>query len=218
MNNILEIVNLSAGYHQNKFILNNFNLTLQEGGSVGIIGQNGSGKSTLAKAIMGITPYTQGKVLWNGIDITNVPTNLRNNMGIAYFMQGGNVFGNLSVEENIRIALQNKKNVKFVKELEQLELLDLILFKNKQRLLLNAFNLSGGERHLLAFVMVLLGSHDMKLLIADEPSSSVDMKIQGELLKLISKVISDKNISVLLIEQNVHFLKTLTNNIVSITN
>lgn len=217
MNNTLEIVNLSSGYQQNKFIINDFNLTLSEGESVGIIGQNGCGKSTLAKAIMGITPCIQGKVMWNGKDITKLPTNLRNTMGIAYFMQGGKVFGNLSVEDNIRISLQNKKNTNFVKELKHLEQLDLDLFKNKQRMQLNASNLSGGERHLLAFVMVLLSCLDIKLLIADEPSAGVDIKIQGELLKLISTAISDNNISLLLIEQNVHFLKILTSNIVNIT-
>lgn len=218
MNNSLEILNLSAGYQPNKYILNDFHLTLQEGESIGIIGQNGCGKSTLAKAIMGMAPYTQGKVMWNGIDITKFPTNLRNNMGIAYFMQGGKVFGNLTVEENIRIALQNKKNAIFAKELEHLEQMDLNLFKDKQRMSLNASNLSGGERHLLGFVMVLLGCPDMKLLIADEPSAGVDVKIQGELLKLIKQTTRDKNISLLLVEQNVHFLKTLTNNIISITN
>jgi len=218
MKNTLEISHLSAGYQHNKFILNDFNLILNEGESVGIIGQNGCGKSTLAKAIMGMTPYTQGEVFWNGNNITKNPTNTRNNIGVAYFMQGGKVFGNLSVEENIKIALQNKKNVIFANELEQLKLLDLNLFKNEQRLQLNASNLSGGERHLLGFVMVLLGCPNMKLLIADEPSAGVDVKIQGELLKLITKTISNKNTSLLLIEQNVHFLKALTKNIVSITN
>ena len=217
MNKILEIVNLSAGYQHNKFILNDFNLTLNEGESVGIIGQNGCGKSTLAKAIMGITPYTQGKVLWNGKDITKLSTNMRNTMGIAYFMQGGKVFGNLSVEENIRIALQNKKNAIFANELKLLEQMDLDLFKNKQRMQLNASNLSGGERHLLAFVMVLLGCPDMKLLIADEPSAGVSQKVQGQLFEIINKSIENQNSALLLIEQNVQFLNKLTNNILKIT-
>ena len=154
---LLEIKELSAGYIVDKPVLNHFSLQLYAGDRVGIIGQNGCGKSTLAKAIMGITPYTEGMITWQGKPLLTQKNYTRNKQGIAYFMQGGQVFGNLSVKENLVFALKNKKNATFAKEIARLEKFDLELFNDKRRMQFQASNLSGGERHLLAFAMVLLG-------------------------------------------------------------
>jgi ABC-type branched-subunit amino acid transport system ATPase component len=217
MASLLEIKNLSAGYIADKPVLNDFSLQLHAGERIGIIGQNGCGKSTLAKAIMGITPYTQGTILWQGNSLLTQKTYTRNEQGIAYFMQGGQVFGNLSVKENLLFALKNKKNATFAKELPQLEKFDLELFKDKRRMQLQASNLSGGERHLLAFAMVLLGCPDMQLLIADEPSAGVAQKTQNQLLTIINDVLQEQNTALLLIEQNINFLNKLTNKIIKLT-
>jgi ABC-type branched-subunit amino acid transport system ATPase component len=216
MNNTLEIVNLYSGYEVDKYIINDFSFKLNEGETVGITGQNGCGKSTLAKAIMGMTPYIQGKVIWDGLDITKIPVNERNRMGIAYFMQGGKVFGNLSVEDNLRISLPNKKHNCLAKHLEYFNQFDIDFLTNKRRLRINASCLSGGERHLLGLIMVHLSCPLIRLLIADEPSAGVDMKTQEKIIKLILKKRSTDNISLFLIEQNSHFLKLLTNNIVTL--
>lgn len=214
---MLEITELSAGYEPGKPILQNFNLLLEEGERIGITGQNGCGKSTLAKAIMGITPYTQGTVLWQGKPLLTQKSFTRNNQGIAYFMQGGKVFGNLSVKENLFFALQNKKNANFAYEMSRLSEFDFALFKDNRRMQLEASNLSGGERHLLAFAMVLLGCPDMKLLIADEPSAGVAQKTQNELLAIIDEVLQKQNTALLLIEQNINFLNKLTNRRIKLT-
>ena len=214
---MLEITELSAGYEPGKPILQNFNLLLEEGERIGITGQNGCGKSTLAKAIMGITPYTQGTVLWQGKPLLSQKSYTRNNQGIAYFMQGGKVFGNLSVKENLFFALQNKKNANFAHEMSRLSEFDFALFKDNRRMQLEASNLSGGERHLLAFAMVLLGCPDMKLLIADEPSAGVAQKTQNELLDIINNTLQKQNTALLLIEQNINFLNKLTNRRIKLT-
>ncbi len=214
---LLEIKELSAGYIVDKPVLTNFSLQLHAGDRVGIIGQNGCGKSTLAKAIMGITPYTEGMITWQGKPLLTQKSHTRNKQGIAYFMQGGQVFGNLSVKENLVFALKNKKNATFAKEIARLKKFDLELFNDKRRMQLQASNLSGGERHLLAFAMVLLGCPNMQLLIADEPSAGVAQKTQNELLTIIDDVLQERNTALLLIEQNINFLNRLTNKVIKLT-
>lgn len=214
---LLEIKELSAGYIVDKPVLTNFSLQLHAGDRVGIIGQNGCGKSTLAKAIMGITPYTEGMITWQGKPLLTQKSHTRNKQGIAYFMQGGQVFGNLSVKENLAFALKNKKNATFAKEIARLKKFDLELFNDKRRMQLQASNLSGGERHLLAFAMVLLGCPDMRLLIADEPSAGVAQKTQNELLTIIDDVLQEQNTALLLIEQNINFLNKLTSKIIKLS-
>lgn len=216
MNDTLEIQNLSAGYQLGKPILEDFSLVLQPGERVGIVGQNGSGKSTLAKAIMGITPYTEGSIKWNGSDITQTSTHQKHSLGISYFMQGGKVFGNLSVQDNIKFALLQQKQKTLETTLSELKHLDIALF-SRARLQLPAANLSGGERHILAFLMVIYANPELKLLIADEPSAGIAKKVQLDLLKLINFNLENKNTSLLLIEQNIDFLNQLTNNTINIT-
>ncbi len=217
-NTMLSIKYLSAGYSKSNYILQDFSLKLMEGERIGIIGQNGCGKSTLAKAIMGITPEIQGKIIWeNKINLLKTPTYARNNLGIAYFMQGGRVFGDLSVEDNLKITLyNNKKKANFKKAMLKLTELDLPLFKDSRRLRLRAMNLSGGEKHILGFAMVVLGCPNMKLLIADEPSAGVATIGQKQILKLMTQILTKNDTALLLIEQNRNFIKELTDKTVEI--
>lgn len=203
MTPLLEIKELSAGYIVDKPVLTNFSLQLHAGDRVGIIGQNGCGKSTLAKAIMGITPYTEGMITWQGKPLLTQKSHTRNKQGIAYFMQGGQVFGNLSVKENLVFALKNKKNATFAKEIARLKKFDLELFNDKRRMQLQASNLSGGERHLLAFAMVLLGCPDMQLLIADEPSAGLSPIAVAQMYEMLSNIWVQFGVTMILIEQNV---------------
>lgn len=216
MSSLLSIHNLAAGYQKGKPILEDFSIEIPEGGRVGITGQNGSGKSTLAKAIMGITPYTEGQLLWKGQNLHSTPTHRKNNLGIGYFMQGGRVFGNLSVSDNLKFALLHDSSRKTEEELYQLQELDLALF-SPQRLQLQAANLSGGERHILGFLMTIWANPNMELLIADEPSAGIAQKVQLDLLKMIKFTLDKKNIALLLIEQNIVFLEQLTDSRINIS-
>ncbi len=203
---MLKINNLSAGYQKNTMILNDFSLELNAGERIGIIGQNGCGKSTLTKALMGITPYIKGSFLWeNNTDLTNLSVHQKNKLGIAYFMQGGRIFGNLTVKENLEIVSSKKKKEKFEDILLSLQEYDLSLFSDERRLNLLAENLSGGEKHILSFVMVVLGCPNMKLLIADEPSAGVAQIGQKQILKMMKSVLYKNNTALILIEQNKDF-------------
>lgn len=216
MNSLLQIQHLSAGYQTGKPILENFSLTIDAGQRIGITGNNGSGKSTLAKAIMGIAPYTLGEILWKGSNMTSIPTYSKNTLGIGYFMQGGRIFGNLSVADNLKFALLKDPSRNIEAEIQQLQELDLPLFGAK-RLQLQAANLSGGERHLLGFLMTVWANPAMELLIADEPSAGIAQKVQLDLLKMIKFTLDRQNTALLLIEQNVVFLEQLTDSSINIS-
>ncbi len=213
---LLQIQNLSAGYQKGKPVLEGFSIELRQGERIGITGKNGSGKSTLAKAIMGITPYTDGRILWKGQNLYTTPTHHKSASGIGYFMQGGRVFGNLSVKDNLKFALLRHTTQNVEEQIHRLQELDIALF-SPRRLSLQAANLSGGERHILGFLMTVLANPSMELLIADEPSAGIAQKVQQDLLKMIKLTLDKKNMALLLIEQNIEFLKQLTNDSINIT-
>lgn len=209
---MLEIKNLSAGYKPGIPVLEDFSLTLQAGERVGITGQNGTGKSTLAKAIMGLTPWAAGTLTFEGTNLLSLAPHHRNRLGIAYFMQGGRVYRQLTVEENLKLAGSGIKNFNLARELHKLEMNELPLFAKSVRMKLAAGNLSGGERHLLAFAMTILSCPGMKLMIADEPSAGMAQTVQQKILYLINSFFFKTNTSLVLIEQNSIFLTNLSTN------
>lgn len=209
---MLEIKNLSAGYKPGIPVLEDFSLTLQAGERVGITGQNGTGKSTLAKAIMGLTPWATGTLTFEGTNLLPLAPHHRNKLGIVYFMQGGRVYRQLTVEENLKIAGSGIKNFNLARELHKLEMNELPLFAKAGRMKLAAGNLSGGERHLLAFAMTILSCPGMKLLVADEPSAGMAQTVQKDVFFVLFSFLSKVNCSLVLIEQNSAFLNNLTSN------
>jgi ABC-type branched-subunit amino acid transport system ATPase component len=213
---MIEIINLTAGYKKGTPILQDFSLWMGPGERLGITGQNGCGKSTLAKAIMGLVPHCSGDILFENKSIFNISAYNRAKMGIAFFMQGGRIYRELSVEENLMWAGIGKKKFSYKKELAELQVPEFPFWKDRHRLTMPAANLSGGERHLLAFFMVLIACPEMKLLIADEPSAGVAPKAQLEILEIMDNSLRIKKTGLLLIEQNVNFLNRLTQNVISI--
>ncbi len=207
---MLEIKNLSAGYKPAVPAFRDFSLRVQPGERIGITGQNGSGKSTLAKAIMGLTPWASGELFFEGNNLLKLPPHRRNKLGIAFFMQGGRVYRQLTVAENLRMANSCGKKLNHERELQNLSVTGVSFFSNAGRMALPAGNLSGGERHILAFIMTILACPGMKLLIADEPSAGISHKIQNNLLQELDALLSEKSISLVLIEQNITFLNRLT--------
>jgi len=194
---ILQIRNLTGGYTQGHDILQGVNLEVQKGESVGIIGLNGSGKSSLAKAVLNILPYRQGEILFNGIDIMKKNTQELSKLGIALFMQGGRVFDELSVWENLMISA--KKNQKF--DEIQKYFVSLRRFSKKDLVKIRADKLSGGERHQLALAMCMLKKPS--LLILDEPSAGLAPNIVDDMYKTLNDLRKKENLTTILIEQNV---------------
>lgn len=193
---MLQVRNLTGGYAKNHDVLQGINLEIAKGDSVGIIGLNGSGKSSLAKAILNILPFRQGEIFFNNIDITKKSTQELSEMGIVLFMQGGRVFDELSVWENLLISTKNEENIKDAQMYFPL----LSLPKNKLQKM-KADKFSGGERSLLALICCLL--RKPSLLILDEPSAGLAPHAVDEIYQSLNLLRSKDNLSIILIEQNI---------------
>ena len=198
---MLLLENITAGYSKNNPILKGIDLNVAQNEVVAIVGQNGAGKSTLAKAIMNILPFVNGNIYFNGELLNGKTTQQIVHKGLNFFMQGGKVFPHLTVEENLDFAgMDFSKKELQQRKAEIKEYFD--LFKNG-RYSLQASYLSGGEQHQLALAMVMMKKPEF--LILDEPSAGLSPGNVKRLYEILNKIRNDKNISILLIEQNVQF-------------
>jgi branched-chain amino acid transport system ATP-binding protein len=168
---ILKVENLSTGYGK-KQVLFNVSLEVNKGDIVLLAGSNGSGKSTLLKAIYGILPqWDDGRVVFDGEDITGKPTAELLKKGLLYIPQKNNLFEDLTVKENLEMAglTLNKRLLK--ERIDNVLSLFAVLSKNSSR---TAMTMSGGERQLLALGMAML--HQPKMILFDEPFIGLSQK------------------------------------------
>ena len=166
---MLEIRGLSAGYG-NFEVLHRVDLEVPPRRIVGLLGHNGAGKSTLLKAVFGVVPVGEGRVVFSGSDTTHGRPFQKASLGIRFVPQEGNTFPNLSIEDNLRLGavkLDGDARVA-ANRLEEIYGIFPIL---QQRRLAPARVLSGGERQMLAISIALMTSP--KLLLLDEPSSGL---------------------------------------------
>ena len=193
---ILQIKNLTGGYTQGHDILQGVDLEVKQSDSIGIVGLNGSGKSTFAKAIMNCLPYRQGSLFFNGIDITKKSTQELSQLGIALLMQGGRIFEELSVYENLLFVAKNKQKIESIKEYFIFLQVDSAKLRR-----MRADKLSGGERHQLALAIAVL--KEPTLLILDEPSAGLSPLAVNEMYQTLEILRSKNNLTTILIEQNI---------------
>jgi ABC-type branched-subunit amino acid transport system ATPase component len=206
---LLEIKGLYGGYEKGVNILQGIDLTVEQGEAVGIIGLNGSGKSTFGKAIMNLLPYRRGKILFEGQHIEDKTPHELAQMGIAMMHQGGTVFPNLSVWENLQLAIGSSQISDFRlseghSQDTSFQLSDVIplLRKSKDELAnIKADKLSGGQRHELALAMTL--ARQPHLLILDEPSAGLSPVAVEKMYVMLEKTRVFFGVTILVIEQNV---------------
>jgi lipopolysaccharide export system ATP-binding protein len=181
----------------NRKVVNKVNLTLRSGEVVGLLGPNGAGKTTTFYMIVGLIKPTEGKVLLNDEEITELPMYLRARKGISYLPQEPSVFRKLTVEENIMAILETleispeERETRLDKLLNDLNLKPLA--KNK------AYSLSGGERRRVEISRALVTSPHFLLL--DEPFTGIDPIAVGEIQEIIRKL-KEKNLGVLISDHN----------------
>ena len=199
MMQVLEIHNLRGGYIPELDILQDIHLNLNEGEVVGVIGLNGSGKSTLGKAIMNMIPRREGEIKYCGYPIMHLDTHQLAQQGIAIMQQGGQVFGTMSVWENLQLAFGDKKNDEYVTVLK--EILPLLARPKKELQHTMADKLSGGQRHQLALAMTL--ARQPKLAILDEPSAGLSPKSVEVMYPILLQVRERLGVTMVLIEQNI---------------
>lgn len=197
MNKILLGINdLRGGYKndEDSFILRGISLDVYQGETVGIIGLNGSGKSTFGKAIMNMIPFRKGTIFFDGKDITSLSTSELAYRGISIMLQGGRVFKNLSVWENLQIALRDDSSYLF-------EIIPLLNRTKKELKHQMADKLSGGEKLQLSLGMAI--ATNPRLLILDEPSSGLSPKDVETIYIILDNLRKKKNVTIILIEQNI---------------
>jgi branched-chain amino acid transport system ATP-binding protein len=194
---MLKVENLSAGYGELR-ILFNVNVELEKGKITAIAGPNGSGKSTLLKAIFGLATIHSGRVLYRGRDITHLQPHEKTKIGMAYLPQVDNIFTNLTVEENLKMAGYILED----REYTERRNLALEIFPDlKGRLKQDAGTLSGGERQFLALASALIRRAD--LLMLDEPSAMLSPKFASTIFNKILELKEKLGLTILIVEQNV---------------
>lgn len=197
---MLEIDNLSGGYVTNVNILQNINVRVSRGEVLGIIGLNGSGKSTLGKAVMNMIPYRQGKISFNGKSITGLLPYELSRCGISIMLQGGRVFNDLSVRDNLQLALGSRSAPDYILEIcSYIPLFSESYREKKSRM---ADQLSGGQRQQLALAMAI--ALHPQLLILDEPSAGLSPVAVDDMYRILADIRQRMEISILLIEQNIN--------------
>jgi urea ABC transporter ATP-binding protein UrtE len=200
---MLEVRGLTAAYGRIP-ILHGIDLSVAEGEFVGILGHNGMGKTTLLKTLIGLLRPTGGSIELNGKNITRMPAFKRNLNGIGYVPQGRDIFPNLSVLDNLRIAMAMHKADE-EKTLE--ETLD--AFPRLKPLLERSGRvLSGGEQQILALARCLCGNPDILLL--DEPTEGIQPSIIEEIIEILQGLGRSRNLTIILVEQNLDFIASLS--------
>lgn len=194
MSELLKINNLWGGYKEGVDILRGISMDVQQGEAVGIIGLNGSGKSTFGKAIMNMIPIRKGKILLEGEDITAFSTSELSHRGISIMQQGGKMFRNLSVWDNLQLAGQGRST-------QLADMIPLLQRPKKELGHMMADKLSGGQKHQLSLAMTL--ATNPRLVILDEPSAGLSPKAVEEMYEILRDVRAKLNVTILLIEQNI---------------
>ena len=185
-----------AGY-KDFMILNNLSFTARTGSITLLIGPNGAGKSTVLKTLFGLLKPRQGRITLNGDDVTGADPKTLLERGIAFVPQGRNLFGNLSVYENLElggITLGMKTTHERMPEV--LEFFPRV----KERLHSRASALSGGEQKQLEIGRALLLRP--KVLLIDEPSIGLSPLIVQDVFRLLRRL-AGQGTTVLMVEQNV---------------
>lgn len=201
MSEILKINNLWGGYKEGVDILRGISMEVQQGEAVGIIGLNGSGKSTFGKAIMNMIPIRRGQISFEGEDITALTTSQLSHRGISIMQQGGRVFQNLSVWDNLQLAMGSSRSSLITHHSSLQEIIPLLQHPKKELQQLMADKLSGGQKHQLALAMALAASP--RLVILDEPSAGLSPKSVEEMYTMLHAVRETFGASIVLIEQNI---------------
>lgn len=195
MSAVLEVSGVHAGYGAGD-ILKGIDLALEEGRVVTVIGPNGSGKSTLVKTLAGLLRARQGEIRLGGESLSGLSPPQRVQRGLAYVPQEYNVFRNLTVLENLRIAHEFMGGGRGAPLPQDMAALFPELPSRYKAL---AGHLSGGQRQMLAFACAL--TVRPKVLMLDEPSAGLSPKFTADIFATV-KSVNAMGVSVLMVEQN----------------
>ena len=194
---MFDVKSLNVAYGESE-VLHGIDLSVKPGEIVAVVGRNGMGKSTLMKSLIGTIPTKSGEVLVDGADVTALPSHARVARGLAYVPQGRQIFGAMTVRENIETGLivTGKTEVP-----DQIYSLFPILWEfNKRR----GGNLSGGQQQQLAIARAL--ASDPKILLLDEPTEGIQPSIIKDIAKVLKEIRDLRNLCIVVCEQVLSFV------------
>lgn len=200
---ILALEHVCTGYG-NRTVIHDVCLHIVANEVIALLGDNGAGKSTMLKVIAGLLQVTTGKVLFKNRSITGLPPHAIQQLGIGYLLQGGRVFVNLTVRQNIEMATRRARLGKVCSQSSQNEILFPCL---RDQWNMRAGLLSGGDRKMLAFQMVW--TQKPLLLLLDEPMSGLATDMAAKVIQCITEFAAMRDRAVLLVEQNLEVMKSI---------
>jgi urea transport system ATP-binding protein len=199
---MLAVQQLEAGYGES-IILRDVSLKVKQGQVVCLLGRNGVGKTTLMKSIMGLLKAREGSVSYNGTDLTKKAPGLRAKSGIGYVPQGREIFGQLSVYENLLLGLEASRSKAAAIPEEAIAKFPVLPTMYTRR----GGDLSGGQQQQLAFARALASKPEVLLL--DEPCEGIQPSIVDDIRDVIRAIKADGKTAFLLVEQSLEFVKSV---------
>lgn len=199
---MLQVSSLNV-YYGESHILRDVDLSVPVGQMVCLIGRNGVGKTTLLKTIMGLIKPRRGEINFAGEPIIGKSPDRRAKLGIGYVPQGREIIPRLTVKENLLLGLEARSERTPKQEIpEEIFALFPVLKSMLSRM---GGDLSGGQQQQLAIARALMGRP--KLLVLDEPTEGIQPSIILEIEAAVRRIIESTGISVLLVEQHLHFVR-----------
>lgn len=192
---MLTLTDIAAGYGALQ-ILHGVSLTVDKGEIVAILGANGAGKTTTLRVISGLVSARGGSITFEGQDITGMRSDKRVAKGLVQVAEGRELFGVLTVEENLAMGAWTTNKTERKESLEQVFDLFPILAERKNQ---NAETMSGGQQQMLAIGRGLMARPE--LLMLDEPSIGLAPKLVSQVLEAVQKI-RESGVTVLIVEQN----------------
>jgi urea transport system ATP-binding protein len=201
---MFEVRNLSAAYGQSQ-VLHGIDLSVGRGEIVVLVGRNGMGKSTLMKSLIGVMPARSGRITVDGADVSGLPSHKRVAHGLAYVPQGRQIFGTMTVKENIETGrvVTGKTDIPH----EIFELFPVLADFARRR----GGNLSGGQQQQLAIARAL--ASDPKVLLLDEPTEGIQPSIIKDIARLLREIRKIRNICIIVSEQVLSFVLDIADRI-----
>ena len=192
---MLEVSDLHSAYGRIE-VLRGVSLEVRAGEIVALIGSNGAGKTTLLRALSGVQPITKGEIRFRGERVDRLPPHRRVERGMTQSPEGRQVFGPLSVADNLRLGAYMRRDKDIENDRDRIfEMFPVLREKRFQA----AGGLSGGQQQMLAIGRALMGKP--RLLLLDEPSLGLSPVLVDQILAAIVSLKAD-GITVLLVEQN----------------
>ncbi len=184
-------------------ILWDLNMDIAAGSRTCIMGRNGVGKTTLLKCLMGMLPAASGSISINQQDVTRASIESRANIGVGYVPQGRHIFGQLTVEENLKVSLNCKLQTSRSLPEDIFEYFPVL----KEMLQRRGGDLSGGQQQQLAIARALVLNPNM--LILDEPNEGIQPNIVQLIRDVLLRLNKEKGMTIVVVEQKLPFASSV---------